>query len=148
MTIVEKIEQDMKEALKAGDKLKVTVLRGLKSDIKYKQIAVGDTLSDEQCTEVLSSNAKKRRESIDQFRKAGRDDLTRKEQAELDIISNYLPKQLSEDQIKQLITEAIAEAGAESPKDMGDVMKILMPKIKGQADGKLVNRMVSEALSK
>jgi hypothetical protein len=148
MSIVDRIEQDMKEALKAGDKLKVTVLRGLKSDIKYKQIAVGDTLSDEQCTEVLSSNAKKRRESIDQFQKAGRDDLTRKEQAELDIIRNYLPKQLTEDQIKQLITEAIAEAGAESPKDMGNVMKILMPKIKGQADGKLVNRMVSEALSK
>jgi hypothetical protein len=148
MAIIDHIDQDLKEALKGGNKQKVTVLRGLKSDIKYRQIELKEELTDEQVTEVLASSAKKRRESIEQYAAAGRQDLVDKEKFELDVIQEYLPEQLSEDELRTLVTGAIAESGAASPKDMGKVMKILMPKIKGKADGKLVNKLVSEILAK
>ena len=96
---------------------------------------------------MLTSAAKKRRESIEQYKLGNRQDLVDKEQAELDMISAYLPEQLGEDTLRQLITEAIEATGADSPKDMGKVMKHLMPKIKGKADGKLVNRLVSDFLA-
>ncbi len=148
MTLIERIDQDMKEALKAGQKLKLTVLRGLKSDCKYKQIEIGSPLTEEQVVGVLSSSAKKRRESIEQYRLGKREDLAQKEEAELEIINSYLPQQLSEDRLRELIREAIAESGADSPQKIGLVMKVLMPKVKGQADGKLVNRLVAEILAK
>jgi uncharacterized protein YqeY len=148
MAIIDHIDQDLIEALKGGNKQKVTVLRGLKSDIKYRQIETREELTDEQVTEVLASSAKKRRESIEQYGAAGRQDLVDKEKFELDVIQGYLPEQLSEDELRTLVTGAIAESGAESPKDMGKVMKILMPRIKGKADGKLVNKLVSEILAK
>ncbi len=148
MSLVERIDQDIKEALKSGQKDKLTVLRGLKSDIKYKQIDNGAPLDDAQVIAVLSTCAKKRRESIEQYGLAGRTDLADKETSELEIISSYLPQQLSEDRLRQLIVESISESGADSPQKMGLVMKVLMPKIKGQADGKLVNRLVTELLAK
>ncbi len=148
MAIIDHIDQDLKEALKGGNKQKVTVLRGLKSDIKYRQIEIREELTDEQVTDVLASSAKKRRESIEQYAAAGRQDLVDKEKFELDVIQGYLPEQLSEDELRTLVTEAVDESGAASPKDMGKVMKILMPKIKGKADGKVVNKLVSEILAK
>ena len=148
MAILKNIDEELKQALKAGDRLKATVLRGLKSDLKYKQIEVGEELTEQQVTDVLSSAAKKRRESIEQFRAGGRNDLVEKEQAELDIIVVYLPEQLGEDKLRQLVSEAIGESGAESPRDMGKVMKVLMPKVKGKADGKLVSKLVTEILAK
>ena len=148
MSIIDRIDTALKEALKAGNRDKVTVLRGLKSDIKYRQIADREELTDDKVLEVLTTAAKKRRESIEQFRNGGREELAQKEQSELDIIAEYLPQQLSEDELRPLVSEAIAESGAESPKDLGKVMKVLMPKIKGRADGKLVNKLVSEILAK
>ena len=148
MSIIDRIDTALKEALKAGNRDKVTVLRGLKSDIKYRQIADREELTDDKVLEVLTTAAKKRRESIEQFRNGGREELAQKEQSELDIIAEYLPQQLSEDELRPLVSEAIAESGAESPKDMGKVMKVLMPKVKGRADGKLVNKLVSEILAK
>ncbi len=148
MSIVDRIDTALKEALKAGNRDKVTVLRGLKSDIKYRQIADGGDMTDEKVLEVLTTAAKKRRESIEQFQKGGREDLAQKEQSELEIIAEYLPRQLTEDELRPMVAEAITESGAESPKDMGKVMKVLMPKIKGRADGKLVNKLVSEILAK
>lgn len=147
MTLLNKIDQDLKEALKSGNRDAATVLRGLKSDIKYKQISVKDDLSEEQITEVLSSAAKKRKESIEQFEKGGRDELAQKEQSELEIISKYLPKQLDEEELKPIIQEAIAEAGVTTPDKIGLVMKVLMPKVKGKADGKLVKKLVIEILA-
>lgn len=147
MSIIERIDKDTVEALKSGDKVKVTVLRGLKSDLKYKQIDGGEKLSDEQVIEVLSSAAKRRRDSIEQFRQGGRDDLVKQEEFELELISEYLPKQLSEDELRDLAQAAIAETGADSPKQMGLVMKVLMPKVKGKADGKLVSKLISELLA-
>lgn len=148
MSLLEKIDQDMKKALKAGEKERLTVLRGLKSELKYRQIDKADELSDDDAVAVLSSSAKKRRESIEQFQKAGREDLVQKEKSELAIITSYLPEQLSEEKLRQIISEAIAESEADSPQKVGLVMKIVMPKIKGQADGKLVNKLAMEMLAK
>lgn len=148
MSIFEDIDKQIKEALKAGEKDRLTTLRGLKSDLKYRQIEQKEPLTDQQAIEVLSSCAKKRRESIEQYEKGGRSDLVQKEQFELDIITSFLPQQLSEDELRQLITTAITQSGADSPQKMGLVMKILMPQIKGKADGKLVNKIVSELLAK
>lgn len=148
MPILEQIDQDLIKALKAGEKLKATVLRGLKSDIKYAQIEKKTALSDTDVIDVLSSAAKKRRESIEQYQAAGRQDLVTKETFELDVIQGYLPVQLSEAEVRQIISDAVAETGADSPAKMGLVMKAVMPKVKGRADGKLVNRLVQEFLAK
>jgi len=147
MPLLKKIEQDIIEALKDGDKLRVSVLRGLKSDIKYRQISVGSELKDEQVLEVFNSAAKRRRESIEQFRKGGRDDLVDKESLELNIISTYLPEQLGEEELRTMIRAAIEESGVDSAQKIGMLMKVLMPKIKGKADGKMVNRLATEILA-
>jgi uncharacterized protein len=150
MSIIERIDKDTVTAMKGGDKERVVVLRGLKSDLKYKMISVGreKVLDDQAAAEVMSSAAKKRRESIEQFQAGNREDLVKKMQFELSIIESYLPEQLSEDKLRELIAAAISESGADSPQKLGLVMKVLMPHVKGKADGKLVNRLVSEMLAK
>ena len=148
MSILDQIDKDTIKALKGGDKERLTVLRGLKSAIKYKQIDGGEKLTDEKVLEVLSTAAKQRRDSIEQFRQGGRDDLVQQEESELEIITAYLPKQLSEAELRQLAEAAIAEVGADSPKQMGLVMKALMPKVKGKADGKMLSRLISDLLAK
>jgi hypothetical protein len=147
MSLFEKIDEDIIEALKAGEKDRLTLLRGLKSDLKYAKLDKGDDLTDQDVIGVLASQAKKRRDSIEQFEKGGRDDLVAKERAELEIITTYLPKQLSEDELREIVASAITEAGAESPDQIGAVMKIVMPKVKGAADGKLVSKLAMEILA-
>jgi uncharacterized protein YqeY len=147
MSIPEKIDQDIKEALRGGKKDLLTVLRGLKSDLKYKEISAREAISDEVAVEVLAGAAKKRRESIEQFRKGERDDLVRKEEFELGVITGYLPEQLTEEKLRELARAAIDEVGAESPRQIGQVMKVLMPQVKGRADGKLVNKLITELLA-
>jgi len=147
MNRLEQIEQDLIKALKAHDKDKVMVLRGLKSDLKYRRIEKRDDLTDEDIISVLSSAAKKCRESLEDFKKGGRNDLIQKTEKELEILSAYLPQQLTEDELREIIKTAITETGADSPQKIGLVMKVVMPKIKGKADGKLVNRIVSELLA-
>jgi len=148
MSIIEQIDQDTIKALKGGDKARLTVLRGLKSALKYKQIDGGEELTDEKAVEVLSTAAKQRRDSIEQFRQGGRVDLVQQEESELVIITAYLPKQLSVDELRQLAQAAIAEVGADSPKQMGLVMKALMPKVKGKADGKMLSKLISDLIAK
>ena len=148
MSILEKIETELIKALKSGDKEKVVVLRGLKSDIKYKRIDKGEDLTDEEVTDVLTGNIKKIKDSLEHFGKAGRQDLVTKEQAAFEIISKYLPEQLGEEELRGIVKQAVEESGAESPKQMGLVMKIVMPKIKGRADGKLVSKLATEILAK
>lgn len=147
MSLSKKIDDDLIKALKAGEKDKVTLLRGLKSDIKYKRIDKGDELSEQDIIAVLSSAAKRRRDSIEQFTKGNRMDLVAKENFELEIIQDYLPKQLSEDELRDLIRQSIAAVNADSPTKIGMVMKDLMPKVKGMADGKLINQLVGRMLS-
>jgi uncharacterized protein YqeY len=146
MDLKQRIDQDMKLALKSGDKLKLNITRLLKSDIRYKEIEKGQELSEEEVLEVLSSSAKKHRDSIEQFREGNREDLVKKEEDELNLILGYMPVQLSQEEIEKLIEESITEIGAEGEKDIGKVMKTLMPKVKGKADGKAVNLLVTSKL--
>ena len=146
MTLKERIDQDMRQAQKSGEKLKLSLTRLLKSDIRYKEIDKGKELSDEEVLEVLTSAAKKHRDSIEQFRKGGREDLVKQEEDELKLILGYMPEQLNAEELGKLVEEAITEVGAEGEKDMGKVMKVLMPKVKGKADGKAVSLLVSSRL--
>jgi uncharacterized protein YqeY len=147
MSLLARIDEELITALKGGDKLKATVLRGLKSDFKYKKIEKGADLTEDDIIGVLTGAAKKRRESIEQFQAGNRPDLADKEKTELDIINGYLPEQLSEEKLREIILESIRETGADSPAKAGMVMKDLMPKIKGKADGKLASRLVAEILA-
>ncbi len=148
MSLLDKIEKDTIEALKAGDKERVTVLRGLKSELKYRKIELKKELNDDDIIQVLTKSAKKIRDSIEQFKNGGRDDLVANEQIGLDIVTAYLPEPMSEEKLKALIAEAISESGADSPQKIGLVMKAVMPKVKGQADGKLISKLASEMLAK
>jgi len=141
MSLKEKITEEMKAALKSRDKLKLNLIRMLRSEIRYKEIEKGSELNDDEVIEVLSSAVKKRRESIEEFRKGGREDLVTQEEKELRIVFSYLPEQLSEKDIHRLIDESIAETDAQSPKDVGKVMRVIMPRVKGRADGKKVNQL-------
>ena len=146
MQLAEKLTNDYKEALKSGDKNKVSILRIIKAAIKNKEIEKGSPLSDEEISAILRSFVKRANESIEQFAKAGRADLAEKEKQELAVIQTYLPQQLGEDEIRSLIKQAVSEVGAAGPTDMGKVMKAVMAKTRGQADGKLVNNLVKEIL--
>jgi uncharacterized protein len=148
MSLLKRIEEEMIKALKSGDSLAVNTLRGLKSEIRYAQIELKTREStDDQIIAVISSAAKKRRDSIEQFKAAGRQDLVDKESKELDIILTYLPQQMSADEIETIVKEVIAEVGAAGPSDLGKVMKVLMPKTRGKADGKLVSETVNRLLA-
>jgi len=148
MSLLKQIDADLIKALKSGDKHLALTLRGLKSDIKYFQINnILSELTDDDIIKVLTCAAKQRRDSIEQFTQGGRDDLVAKESRELEIIKDYLPEELSPEEIDRLIRESIAEAGAAGPADMGKVMKAVMPKVKGRADGKAVKDSVTRILS-
>lgn len=147
MNLDHNLLEDMKRSMKSGDKLRVETIRGLRAQLKNARIAKGEELSEEDMIQVLSSAAKKRKESIEQFKAVGRSDRADTEQAELDIIYEYLPKQLDEKQIQQLVDSIVAEVKPSSVADMGKVMGVIMPKVKGQADGKLVQQIVRDKLS-
>jgi len=142
-----KVQEDIKVSMKAKDGTKVSVLRFLMAAIKNREIELKDSLDDEQVLQEIVSSAKKRRESIEAFRDAGREDLAVKEEAELAILEEYLPEQLSAEEVRKVVQEAILSVGASSPADMGKIMKEVMPKVRGKADGKMVNQIVKESLS-
>jgi uncharacterized protein YqeY len=144
----DRIIEDLKAAMKAQDKLRLSVIRGLKSDLKYKEIELGRELTDEDCIAVFQTAARKRKDSIDAFTKGGRSDRAAEEKAELAEIREYLPVELSEEELINLIAEVIAETGAEGPKDFGKVMKATMGKAAGRAEGKRVSAVVSAQLKK
>ena len=146
MSIKDRLKSDLITAMKARDELKVSTLRLVSSSIKNREIDERKELDDEGVLAVFTTAAKQRRDSIDQFEKGGRQDLADKEKAELVIIQEYLPQQLTKEEVAAFIKEAITETGAAGAKDMGKVMKALMPKVKGKADGKLVNELVKELL--
>ncbi|MGC2424484.1 MAG: GatB/YqeY domain-containing protein [Nitrospirota bacterium] len=146
MTLKERLNADMKEALKAHDAARLSTIRMVISAVRNKEIDSRKDMDDEGVLSVLSTSAKQRRESIEQYEKAGRQDLVDKEKAELEVIISYMPQQMGREEIQTLVKDAVAESGAKGPGDMGKVMKVLMPKVKGRADGKLVNEVVKEAL--
>ena len=147
MAFLDDLNAVLKEALKSRDDLKVSVIRMVKASLKNKEIEKMSSLTDDEILSVLSTLAKQRRESIDLFSAAGRTDLADKETKELEIIQSYLPKQLSPGELNNIIRSAISESGASSLNDLGAVMKVLMPRVKGVADGKLVNQRVKELLT-
>jgi len=146
LSLKERLKEELKVAMKARDELKVSTIRLVNSVIKNKEIDTRKELDDEAVLAVLSTSAKQRRESIEQYEKAGRTDLADKEKAELAILQTFMPEQLGSEEIEKLVREAAAETGAAGPKDMGKLMKALMPKVKGKADGKLVNEIVKGVL--
>lgn len=146
MGMFEKIADDLKSSMKAKDELRLSVLRMLKSAAKNKEIEKMAALTDDDVIGVITSMIKQRRDSAEQFAKAGRAELADKENKEISILQEYLPAQMGEDELVGIIKAAMAESGAKAPGDMGKVMKIIMPKVKGKADGKLVNEKVKQLL--
>ena len=147
MSIVDKINSDLVAAMKGKERDRVTELRSLKSAIKYRQIDKGSDLTDDDVIQVLSSVARKHRDSIEQYEKGGRADLVESEKAELEIVVQYLPEQLGPDEVGKLVDEVIEELGVSNASDFSAVMKTVMPKVKGRADGKLVKEIVTQRLS-
>lgn len=148
MSLKEKLANDMKEAMKAREagKARLSVIRLVRSAVRQIEIDEKVELDDEGILAVISKEVKQRRDSIEEFKKGGREDLVAQNEADAAILMEYLPAQLSEAEVRALVDEAVAAVGAQGPKDMGKVMKELMPKVKGKADGKLVNQLVKEAL--
>ena len=154
MALDQEIRNDARQAIKEKEELRSSVLRMLTSALedkerekRYKHGQGAGSLSEEEVLEAVSYEAKKRKEAIIGFEKGGRPEMAEKEKKELEILQKYLPEQLSEEKIKELTKEAIKESGAETIQDIGKVMKELMPKLKGRADGGLVNGIVRELLS-
>lgn len=146
-TLLNKLQTEMKNALKSKEKDRLSVIRMLISEIKKEQIDKKRELSDSEVLAVIQRYAKQRRDAIEQYKKANRQDLVEKEQKELNIVLEFLPKQLTEEEIIKIVNETIDEVGATSIKDMGKVMKSVMEKVKGRADGSLVSKIVKEKLS-
>ena len=153
MPVTQQIVDQIKTAMKEGDKVRLGVLRMVKSKLQEAEVAGrakkgrDHELSDDDAVQVIAAYAKQRRDSIDSYRTGGREDLAGKEEAELAILQEYLPKQLSEEDVRGIVQGAIAESNASSMKDMGAVMQLVMPKVKGVADGKMVNEIVRELLN-
>lgn len=148
MSLKEKLTADMKEAMKAREegRQRLGVIRLVRGAIRQQEIDGQRELDDDEVLAVISKEVKQRRDSIEEFQKGGRDDLVRQNEEEIAILMAYLPRQMTEDEVRRTVEETVAATGASAPKDMGKVMKELMPKVKGRADGKLVNQIVRELL--
>jgi len=143
-----RLGEDFKQALRSGDKLRVSVIRLLTALIKNREVEKRGPLTDAEVLQAIVASCKQRQEAIEPFRQGGRQDLVDKESAELEILQSYLPKPLTSEELHAMVLEAIREVQATSPKEMGKVMGVLMPRVTGRADGKMVNTLVREALSK
>jgi uncharacterized protein YqeY len=146
-SIKEQLDADLKEAQKAKDTIRVNVIRMLKTTIKNREVEKIGDLNEQELLQAVNSQIKTRMEAIEGFKKGGRDEMVRKEEAEMAILKAYLPEQLSREELAALIDKAVVETEAAGPRDMGKVMKALMPDVTGKADGKLVSELVKEKLS-
>ena len=149
MGLSELLTEDMKVAMKAGpaSKVRLDTIRFLKAALKNLEIDKKAPLAEEEILGVITKQVKQLKDSIEEFERGSRQDLVAKAQAEVEILSGYLPQQMSEAEVRDLVKQVIAEVGAQGPKDMGKVMGQLVPRTKGRADGKLVNQIVKELLS-
>jgi uncharacterized protein len=143
-----RLAEDYRAALRSGDKLKVSVIRLLTALIKNREVEKRGPLTDAEVMQAISSSCKQRQDSIEQYHQGGRQDLADKETAELHILQSYMPQPFTAEELEELVRAAIQEAQAASPKEMGKVMTLLMPKVTGRADGKVVSALVREMLSK
>lgn len=147
MSLLKRLQTDMITAMKNRNKDTLAVVRMLKASVQNAQIEAGHDLTPDEEVAVMSREYKQRKESLEEFQKAGRQDLIDKTNNELKVVEKYMPKQLSADDVKKIVTKTVQQVGAASMKDFGKVMGAVMPKVKGQADGKLVNQTVKETLS-
>ena len=147
MALKDQLDADLKVAMKEKDPLRLSVVRMLKSAIKYREIELMKPLDDAGAQGVISSEIKRRRDSVDQYRQGGREDLASKEESEIAILQSYLPAQLSPEELSKLVDAAIQRVGAHGPKDMGKVMKELLPEVQGKAEGKVVSELVKQKLA-
>ena len=146
MTMKSRLEDDLRQAMRDRDTLRRDVIRYMRSEIRNQEIRVQDDLDDQGVVQVLSRQAQQRRDSIEAFSEANRNDLVEKEQAELAIIMEYLPQQMTRDEITELVRQVVTEVGAEGPGDMGKVMSRIMPQVRGRAEGREVNSIVVDTL--
>jgi uncharacterized protein YqeY len=147
MTFEQKINEDLKESMKSGDKLRLETLRSLRASIiEFSKSGTGKDMSEEDAQKILLNASKKRKDAIEMYKQAGRQDLLEKEESELAIIAAYLPEQLSESEVVDALKLIIQQAGAEGPKDMGKVMGLAMKELRGKADGTLVQQCLKQLL--
>lgn len=146
MSLLEQLTNDMKEAMKAKDKVTLGVVRMVKSSVSNEQIKLGHDFTADEELAVLSREMKQRVEELESYKDADREDLAEEIQGQIDVLKRYMPEQMSEEEVVAVVKETIAEVGASSKADLGKVMGALMPKVKGKADGKLVNQTVQSLL--
>ena len=147
MSLLERLNSDIKQAMKNKEKDKLSVIRMIKASIQNEALKTGNEISEEEELTVLSREVKQRKDSLHEFDKAGREDLVEKIRTELQYVELYMPKQLSEEEVSEIVKQAISETGASTKAEMGKVMAVIMPKVKGKADGSLVNKLVQQHLS-
>ena len=147
MSLLERLNNDMKQAMRNKEKDKLSVIRMIKASLQNEAIKLGAELSEEQELTILSREVKQRKDSLHEFEKAGREDLVEKIRTELGFVELYMPEQLSEAEVLKIVEETVAETGAKTKADMGKVMAAIMPKVKGKADGALINKLVQQHLS-
>ena len=148
MTLLEQLNQDMKQAMKNKDKETLGVIRMVKASLQNESIKLGkDILSEDEELTILSRELKQRKDSLQEFKSAGRNDLVEKLETEINILQEYMPKQLSNEELEAIVQKTIQEVNATAKKDMGAVMSAIMPKVKGKADGSEINRLVQKHLN-
>lgn len=147
MSIVSSLNEDLKTAMKAHDKNALNVIRAIKTDLTNAKVELGHELSDEEELTIIAREIKQCKESIIEFQNGGRDDLVAEQKAQLKVMSKYAPTQMSKEEIEKIVTETISNVEASSMKDFGKVMGAVMPKVKGKADGTLVNQLVKQHLN-
>jgi gatB/yqey domain protein len=146
MSLMEQLTADMKTAMKQGEKERLSVIRLVRGAVRQAEIDGKKTLTDDEVIGVITKEVKMRRDSIEEFERGGRADLIEKTKMEIDLLMPYLPAQLTADEVKKIVEDTVVEVGAATAKDMGKVMGVLMPRLKGRADGKLVNEIVRSLL--
>ncbi len=147
MSLEQRLVEEMKEAMKSNDKLRLSTIRMIRSSVKNKEIELRKPLDDDAVQRVIQGMVRKGEESLEQFKIGGRMDLVEKESKEIEILKSYLPQSLTPEEIIKIVDQTIQEVQATSLKDIGKVMKSVMPKLQGKADGKLINQLVKERLS-
>lgn len=146
MELSQRIEEALKEAMKTRDENRLNAVRLLMTALKVKEKEIKRSLNEAEIQQVISGQIKQRRDSVDQYGKADRQDLAAREEEEIRVLQGFLPEPFSEEELERIVAEAISQVGATSARDMGKVMKVLMPKVAGKADGKLVNELVRKKL--
>lgn len=146
MNLAERLNEDMKQAMRDGNKFRLSTIRMVRAAIKNQEIELRRPLEDNDTLNILSRELKQRRDSLQDFERGGREDLASNVKAEIEIITEYLPQQLNEEEVKAIVLQTMQETGASSKADLGKLMGALMPKVKGIADGKLVNAIVQQSL--